>query len=1093
VILGQLLRIAKRNVFRHRAQAIAAAAAVSVGITVLTASLLAGQSARTGIREVAFDVLGETDEMVRSEGDFFFPEDAYDDFATEVQDRRPDVTTAPSVFYPAAATTTDGLNEPDAFLSGIPPDEPVFEEFDAVAGADSLTEGALVNRDLARELDLEPGDEVTLRYTKPFDPVVPTVRQFDGNVSGTSPTVPEAPIVDEPDPAPPEPAQQSYDVGVPDTATRMVAVLGWGSPENQTDLDLDLVAPNGTVYTDADGSTGDPDVPAIVNASAAEGNWTVRVRTEAAANQPFRLFVLVLEPAYSLEELREGQRKLERLGPIGARIESARPQGSATFEVAGVVSGDGKGSYTGRGALFVPLERAQSLLDRPDEINLVRVSNPGGPREGLERTNAVTPDLEEALNATKSRFDEPSVQALGVEKTKANLADRAEQAGSQFTRFLTTLSSFTILAGVLLVVNLFTMLGEERRVELSVQRALGLQRRHLTAAITLEGTLYALPGVPLGLLGGIGLAKGLIDAVNAFVVQETGIPIPFVLDGTTLLISAIVGLAFTVGAVAITGWRLSKLHIASGLDDRRAPAPDDEMDRALVALVAGLALSALFPVTGFYTLLLVGPALAIGGLVAKLLSGTDYAAFGASLTTLPYLLSTIFLFGDVTGTEGALIPPIRGMLMVLASVIAILDAPGLVEAFQAGARKLGSWSPAAVVAVSYPTKRKLRTGMTASMFALVLLVLIFFSSFFNVFQVDPEREAGGYDVYATTRLPVDDLETWAQENLDERPASLDRIERSDAMPRARIVGGDTVTIAGEPPNYQGPPVDVFYGVTDGFVEHNEYELVTRADEYATDREAYEAVASDPSTVLVSRAYDFDGQGRLGRVQGGETLSLTLTSRTENFTVAGAQAQQYLPGVFMSEDTVRNLFPSHGSGILAELEGDVSADEARGLAQTLERDFQDAGMDAESMEAEARELQQANARFFTVLRVFLGLGLVIGVASLGIVTAKSALEREHELGVLRAMGLSERQITASLVGEALFTAILGIVPGIFVGLAAAYAAFLAFFSDVGATFTVPWSSILVLAGVSLVATLASTVPPAIRAARQDIAQAVRVER
>jgi len=151
------------------------------------------------------------------------------------------------------------------------------------------------------------------------------------------------------------------------------------------------------------------------------------------------------------------------------------------------------------------------------------------------------------------------------------------------------------------------------------------------------------------------------------------------------------------------------------------------------------------------------------------------------------------------------------------------------------------------------------------------------------------------------------------------------------------------------------------------------------------------------------------------------------------------------------------------------------------------------MDAESMEAEARELQQANARFFTVLRVFLGLGLVIGVASLGIVTAKSALEREHELGVLRAMGLSERQITASLVGEALFTAILGIVPGIFVGLAAAYAAFLAFFSDVGATFTVPWSSILVLAGVSLVATLASTVPPAIRAARQDIAQAVRVER
>jgi len=1089
-MIRRLVQLAVRNAKRHRAQAWAAAGAVAVATTVLAASLLAGAAAERGITEVAYDVLGATDETVRSEGDFFFPEEAADAVADEVTRRQPGVSVAPTAVHPVIARDTEGLTEPEAAFIGMPPDEPGFQGFQAEDGPVGLDgEGVLVTEDVAESLQIGAGDTVTLRYTLPRDPLVPEVTRIDGNLTGggSAPGPVDAP--DAIDPAR-EPATETYEIDVAENATRLVAALGWASPENNTDLDLRLEAPDGTTYADTNGTTGDPDAPVVLNATAQPGTWTVEVSSEAAAEQPFRLFVLELRPAYSLEELRQGREAIEQLGPA-ADPEDLAPTREVRLPVDAVVTGDGKGSFTGEPAIFAPLDRVQTLLDREGEVNLLRVSNPGDVREGLEQTPQVTPDLREALNATQADVDEPSVQALTVETSKADVVQRAEKAGSDFTRFLTTLSSFTIVAGLLLVVNLFTMLGQERRVELSVLRALGMKRRRLTGALTAEGTLYALPGAPIGALAGLGLAYVLVEAINRFVVGEDGLPIPFVVDWSTVLLSAVVGLVVTVAVVAITGARLARVDVASGLRDQDPPAEGGSSRWALGLLVGGAVVGALHLPTGFTTPLLVGPAAALAG--GLLLVSRSWPRrrqlFAASLAVLAYGLWTVGGL-ELPPSEASLIVPLRGVLLVLCGVVALVNAPGLPTLLNGIATKLGSWSPAALVASSYPLRRPLRTGLTASMFALVLLVLIFFSTFFVVFEVDPAREAGGYDVYAETPLQVEGLEAWAEANLDDRPDSLDRIDTSTAMPVARVVGGDVVTVDGRQVQYNGPPVDVFYGTTEAFARDNGYELVARSDRFDSDRAAYQAVADGGDEVVVSRVYDVDENGRLGTIQGGETLTLDLTSRTYNFTVVGTQSQQYLGGIFLEPTTVEDLFPRHGTGMLITVEEGENPTE---VARDLERDFAEIGLSAEDIRAEAREVQQLNARFYTVLQLFLGLGLVIGVASLGIVTAKSALDREHELGVLRAMGLRREHLTASLTLEGLVTALLGILPGLVVGVAAAYASYLAFFADAGIAFEVPWTSMLGLSLLSLGATLASTIPPARRAARQDVAQAVRVER
>ncbi len=1082
---------------RHRAQALAAAAAVAVATTVLAASLSAGQAAQAGITEVAFDVLGETDELVRSEGDFFFPQPAAEAFAGFARDERSDLAIQPAVVHPAVAGTEEGLTEPDSLMIGFPAGEEGFGSFEAMDDAGRLSAGSvLVNEDLAEPLGLEAGQRMQLRFAEPMDPLVPTIHTFRGNITAATPPSPVPGLPTDP---PAQPTRESFHIEVEQGATRVLAALIWQAPppqpENSTDLDLALVSPSGQRTANTNGSTGSPDSPALLDLPISEpGTWTAEVTAKASANQPFGLAVVVLRPAFTLEELREGREQLEELQGFGGFDEALgglTPSQVREVQVAGVVSGEGKGGFLGEPAVFLPIEDLQRLLAREGEVNLVRVSNPGDVRGGLAETDAVMPVLEQALERTKEDFPEPSVHALAVEPSKQQIVDRAERAGEQFTRFLTTLSSFTIAAGILLVINLFTMLGEERRVELSVMRALGMRRRDLVGSLTLEGTLYALPGAPIGALMGIGLAYGLIEAVNSFVVSQDGIPIPFVLDPLTILLAAVLGLAFTIVAVAITGWRMSKLHVASGLKNRTETRASQTTRNATILAGLGVLATLAFLPTGLYTLLVLGPSAMIFGGV--LLVGRSWprttARFVASALVIPYALWTILAFDEVPTPEVPFIAPIRGILLVLVAVVALLNTPGLDRSLKGLTRRLGTFSPAAMVAAGYPTRRQVRTGLTASMFALILLVLAFFSTFFTVFAVDPAQEAGGYDIYAETRLPIEDLESWAAANLDQRPAVLDRLGAQDTLAMARVVGGDVITIDGQEVEYQGPPVDWFYGVDEGFVERNAYELVARQDRFETDRQAYRELLADPATVIVSRTYDVDDAGRLGRIEGGEQMGVDLGGRSVNLTVLGAQKQLYLGGVFVDRQVVQDLFPSHGTAILAQIPADQ---DPVAIAQELERSFAELGLDAESIEAEAAEIQELNARFFTVLQVFLGLGLVIGVASLGIVTAKSALEREHELGVMRAMGVPAHHITLSLVGEALFTALLGIIPGVLVGIAAAYAAYLAFFAGAGAPFSVPWASMFYLSLISLAATLLSTVPPARKAARTDVARAVRIE-
>ena len=96
---------------------------------------------------------------------------------------------------------------------------------------------------------------------------------------------------------------------------------------------------------------------------------------------------------------------------------------------------------------------------------------------------------------------------LGIDPIKQDLVDQVEGLSALFTSLFLVLGLFSIAAGMLLIVLIFTMLAAERRSEMGMARAVGTQRRQLIQQFVAEGAGYALlaglVGVGAGCRGGV--------------------------------------------------------------------------------------------------------------------------------------------------------------------------------------------------------------------------------------------------------------------------------------------------------------------------------------------------------------------------------------------------------------------------------------------------------------------------------------------------------------------------------------------------------------------------------------------------------------
>lgn len=125
--------------------------------------------------------------------------------------------------------------------------------------------------------------------------------------------------------------------------------------------------------------------------------------------------------------------------------------------------------------------------------------------------------------------------------------------------------------------------------------------------------------------------------------------------------------------------------------------------------------------------------------------------------------------------------------------------------------------------------------------------------------------------------------------------------------------------------------------------------------------------------------------------------------------------------------------------------------------------------------------------------FLALGLVVGIAGLGVISSRSVVERRQQVGVLRAIGYPARTVALLFVLEANFIALTGILVGGITGLILGDKTIgQAYDLATQQSFPTPWLTIAAMLAAAWLFSLLTTILPAWQASRIYPAEALRYE-
>ena len=144
-------------------------------------------------------------------------------------------------------------------------------------------------------------------------------------------------------------------------------------------------------------------------------------------------------------------------------------------------------------------------------------------------------------------------------------------------------------------------------------------------------------------------------------------------------------------------------------------------------------------------------------------------------------------------------------------------------------------------------------------------------------------------------------------------------------------------------------------------------------------------------------------------------------------------------------------------------------------------------------AEFRRTQERQiTSFIRVIEVLIGLSFLIALIGIINTLSLSVFERTREIGLLRSVGMTRRQLRRSIYWEALIVAVFGGLLGVTVGTVFGVAATLALPESFVQVVAVPWLDLAVFVVISAVAGLLAAILPAVRAGRMNILDAIAHE-
>jgi putative ABC transport system permease protein len=233
-------------------------------------------------------------------------------------------------------------------------------------------------------------------------------------------------------------------------------------------------------------------------------------------------------------------------------------------------------------------------------------------------------------------------------------------------------------------------------------------------------------------------------------------------------------------------------------------------------------------------------------------------------------------------------------------------------------------------------------------------------------------------------------------------------------------------------------------------------------------------------------------GRAMGVTAGDTITLQTPSGPQR---AGVIALiPYFSGmtgtIAMGLDTMRNWFARPGATDLeVDLTPGVDARTVQAAIRKVVAPQVFVYTGAEALTGVSSALDQVIA----IISVIAWIVVVVSAVTLLNIFMLSVLDRRREIGALRAIGASHRFALSTVLSEAAAIGVVGGSLGLLLGAAIQYLASLALTDVLSIDVTYqPRPAVLAIGLVAVVICLLGALPPAIRAARMNIAEAVGVD-
>jgi putative ABC transport system permease protein len=719
----------------------------------------------------------------------------------------------------------------------------------------------------------------------------------------------------------------------------------------------------------------------------------------------------------------------------------------------------------------------------------VLVSNHGGVFDGASHTEAVERALEQRLG------DRDGVEIMTL---KRDLLDDAEESSAEIASMFTVMGTFSALVGVLLLVNLFVMLAEERKPELGMLRAVGMKRNHLVRLFGLEGGLYSLVAAVVGALAGIGVGKVLVMATEGIIqAEDADFRFVFAAEPASLITGAVIGLSISLLTVWGTSIRIARLNVIRAVRDLPEPTVRRASRWRLVLGALGMVLGGFLLNAGLSgddaIPTLIGPAVALGSsipLLTRWLPRRPVIAATGGLSVLWAALA-VTIVPHAFDDAGIEMFVFQGIVMVGGAVALVAQGDRAWSWF--ADRLADRGGVAGKLAVAYPLARRVRTGILLAMFSLVIFTMTFMSAISDANLAQAPRiaddAAAGWDL-------------WVDSSPTSPLAAADVSAEGDVTATATLVRGMadlTVSEAGErptndPDDSDDPEMWPVSGFDEAWLTPGTPELSERLDGYGSDRAVFDAVAADPNLVVAPESL-LEGGGPPGgaELSVGQVVTATnaQTGEAHEYTIAGLLEEDWVwNGLLLGTDAATDLLGDRGveNRMYVSVASGADTDQ---VADRLTADWVDHGADASTFRAAVEEEMKEMQGFIRLLQGYLGLGLLIGIAGLGVVMVRAVRERRRQIGMLRAIGFPSRLVRRAFLAEAGFMAVQGIVLGIGLGLIVSYQMLHSDVMGEPLPFSVPWLAVIVLLVVPATAAMAAAYAPAAQASRIQPAAALRI--